>query len=141
MNRSEAKHLWAWLPIPAMAVVNGGVRDLVYAKFMSETLAHSISVLPLMAAIAAWAWFLAGRWPLADQRAGLRIGLIWFVLTLTFELGLGALRGVELTEMLAQYDVTRGHLWPLVPLTMGLSPELARRFAARAPSTSTTPAV
>jgi hypothetical protein len=52
-------------------------------------------------------------------------------LTLLFEFGLGALRGLDLRVMLTQYDVTKGHLWPLVPLTMGLAPELVRRAAAR----------
>jgi hypothetical protein len=50
---------------------------------------------------------------------------------LSFEFGLGALRGLELRVMLAQYDITQGHLWPLVPLTMGLSPEVLRRILLR----------
>ena len=131
MDRNEIKHVCAWLPIPVMAVVNGAFRDLVYGKRMSETLAHSLSVLPLILAILAWAGALAKWAPLADDRAGQRVGLIWLLLTLSFEFGLGALRGLELRVMLAQYDITRGQLWPFVPLTMGLAPELARRFAGR----------
>lgn len=129
MDRNEIKHVCAWLPIPVMAVVNGALRDLTYAKLTSETLAHSLSVFPLIVAIVAWARLLAGWSPLANGRAGLRVGLIWLLLTLLFEFGLGALRGLDLRVMLTQYDVTRGHLWPLVPLTMGLSPELVRRVA------------
>lgn len=131
MDRNELKHLGAWLPIPLMAVINGALRDLIYAKLMSQTAAHSLSVLPLMVAIVIWARLLA-RWaPLADRRAGLRVGLVWLLLTLLFEFGLGALRGLELSAMLAQYDITRGHLWPLIPLTMGAAPELVRGWTAR----------
>jgi hypothetical protein len=131
MDQSELKHLGAWLPIPLMAVVNGGLRDLVYARLMSQTLSHSLSVLPLIAAILVWSRLLARWWPLADRRAGLRVGLVWLLLTLLFEFGLGALRGLDLSAMLEQYDITRGHLWPLVPLTMGVSPELIRRWSVR----------
>lgn len=63
---------------------------------------------------------LLAKWaPLADHRAGYRVGLIGPLLTLRFESGLGALRGLELRVMLTQYDLTRGHLWPFVPLSMG----------------------
>jgi hypothetical protein len=131
MDRNELKHVGAWLPIPLMAVVNGGLRDLVYARLMSQTLAHSLSVLPLIATILIWSRFLARRWPLAERGAGLRVGLVWLLLTLLFEFGLGALRGLDLGALLEQYDITRGHLWPLVPLTMSVSPELVRRWTAR----------
>jgi hypothetical protein len=139
MDRNELKHLGAWLPIPLMAVVNGALRDLVYAKSMNQTLAHSLSVLPLIAAILIWARFLASWAPLGDRRAGLRVGLVWLLLTLSFEFGLGALRGLELSAMLEQYDITRGHWWPLVPLTMGVSPELVRRWSVRPTSRAAAP--
>lgn len=139
MDRSELKHLGAWLPIPLMAVVNGGLRDLVYAKLMSQTLAHSLSVFPLIAAILIWSRLLARWWPLAGRRAGLRVGLVWLLLTLLFEFGLGAARGVELSALFEQYDITRGHLWPLVPLTMGVSPELVRRWTTRPTSRTYVP--
>ena len=125
MDRNELKHIGAWLAVPLMAVGNGALRDLVYGRKMSDTLAHSLSVLPLLPVILAWAWLLARRSPLAGHPAGLRVGLIWLLLTLMFEFGLGALRGLELRAMLEQYDITQGHLWPLVPITMGVSPELA----------------
>jgi hypothetical protein len=131
MDRNELKHIGAWLAVPVMAVVNGALRDLAYGKLMSEKLAHSLSVVPLIFAIFVWGWLLA-RWaPLPSKQAGVRVGLIWLMLTLAFEFGLGALRGLPLREMLAQYDVTQGHLWPLVPLTMGLAPELSRRLVTR----------
>jgi hypothetical protein len=139
MGRNELKHLGAWLPIPLMAVVNGALRDLSYAKLMSQTLAHSLSVLPLTVAILIWVRLLAGWAPLADRRAGLRVGLVWLLLTLLFEFGLGSLRGLELSAMLAQYDITRGHLWPLIPLTMGVSPELVRRWTTQPTSRAYTP--
>ncbi len=47
MHGNEIKHICAWLPIPVVAVVNGSLRDLVYGKLMNETLAHSLSVVPL----------------------------------------------------------------------------------------------
>jgi hypothetical protein len=124
--KTETKHLLSWAAVPFMAVANGVVRDLTYGRGMGGTLAHSISVFPLVAAIFAWAIYVEKRRPLADRRAAVRVGAVWLALTVAFEAGLGALQGMSIRDMLASYDVTRGHLWPLVPLAMALAPEVAR---------------
>jgi hypothetical protein len=131
MNSSERKHIAAWLVLPLLAVANGAIRDLTYGRSMSPTVAHSISVVPLIAVILMWATFIERRWPLRDGDSTARVGLTWFGLTLTFELALGAALRVPLADMLAAYDVTRGHLWPLSVLTMAFAPELARRWTLR----------
>lgn len=134
MTVNVRRHLAAWLVVPVLAVINGGVRDLTYGRALGRTVAHSISVVPLVVAIVSLAALLERRWPLADRRSGVRVGAVWLGLTLAFEFGLGAALHVPLGDMLAAYDVTRGHLWPLVPIAMALAPELARRGRTRVPS-------
>lgn len=131
MNRSERKHMAAWLLVPFLAVANGALRDLTYGRAMTRTVAHSFAVFPLIAAILIWATFIERRWPLPDRRSAARVGAMWLALTVAFEFALGALLHVPFADMVAAYDVTRGHLWPLAPLTMGLAPELARWWRNR----------
>lgn len=130
MKRSsaEARHDLAWLALPVFAVLNGLVRDTTYGPSMGHDLSHSVSVVPLLIAIVAWAIWVSRRWPLPDRGTSLRVGVTWLALTLAFEFGLGALQGLSMEEMLAEYDISRGRIWPLIPLATLLAPPLA--FAA-----------
>ena len=130
MTRNEANHLVGWLAIPVMAALNGALRDVTYGKAMNDTVAHSIAVAPLGAAVFLWAFVLDRRWPLGDRRVGMRVGCIWLALTLVAEFGLGAARGTSIDDMLAEYNIARGNLWLLVPLATAVAPELVRRYPA-----------
>jgi hypothetical protein len=124
---SQARHLLGWLALPVAAVANGVVRDATYGKRMGRTASHSLAVAPLVAFILVWAALLQRRWPLPGRGPALRIGLLWLAATLAFESGLGAARKVPGREMLAEYDVRRGSLWPLVPLAVAVGPVLVFR--------------
>ena len=128
---NETRHVVGWLALPAMAAANGALRDATYGKRMGRTAAHSLSVVPLVVTVLAWAAGLERRWPLASRRAAARVGVMWLALTLAFEFGMGAARGTPAREMLAEYDVRGGHLWPLVPLAVVLAPVLVFRRTAR----------
>jgi hypothetical protein len=55
----------------------------------------------------------------------LGVGLFWLVLTVTFEFLFGRyVAGASWEALLADYDVLRGRLWPLVLLTTLLAPSL-----------------
>jgi len=143
VTSNERRHVAGWLALPAAAVLNGAVRDATHGKVVSRTASHSIAVAPLVAAILGWSMLLQRRLPLASGRSAALVGSAWLVLTLGFESALGAARRVPLDEVLAEYDVTGGNLWPLVPLAAAAAPEFARRFqvgrgtAARAASAIT----
>ncbi len=128
--RNETKQILAWAVLPFAAVANGVVRDVTYGKRVSETASHSLAVAPLAAAVGGWAALLARRWPLRSRRSALRVGLVWLGLTLAFETGLGRARGLSRDEILADYDVRRGRLWPLALLAIAAAPLLAYRRRA-----------
>lgn len=126
---AESRHIVGWLALPVLAVLNGLIRDTTYGQSMSQELSHNVSVVPLLIAILAWSVVLARWWPLPNAAAALRVGLAWMALTLVFEFGLGSLQGLSWDAMLAEYDITRGKLWPLVPLATLSAPALVRRMA------------
>lgn len=128
---AEKRHITAWLLMPFLAVLNGVVRDATYGQAMGHDLAHSVSVIPLLVLIITWGAVFARRWPLPDTAAAVRVGAVWLVLTLAFEFGLGALRGVPVATMLGEYDVTSGKVWPLIPLATLFTPVLMRHWTGR----------
>jgi hypothetical protein len=124
---NETRQLLAWAALPLAAVANGILRDQTYGRGMDETVAHSLSVLPLAAVVGVWAGILSRRWPVRSRRSAARVGLLWLALTVAFESGLGRARGVGAREQLAEYDVRRGRLWPLALAVIALAPPLSFR--------------
>jgi hypothetical protein len=124
---NQTKQVLAWAALPFAAVANGALRDLTYGKRMGETASHSLAVAPLAVVVRLWAGLLARRWPLRSRRSALGVGLAWLGLTLAFEFGMGKARGVATEEMLADYDVRRGRLWPLALVAVASAPLLAHR--------------
>lgn len=124
---NQSKQIIAWAVLPLAAVANGALRDFSYGRRTSETVSHSIAVAPLAVIVRLWAGVLARRWPLRSRRAALGVGLAWLCLTLTFECGLGKARGLSTEDLLADYDVRRGRLWPLALVVVATAPLLAYR--------------
>jgi hypothetical protein len=124
---NEHKHLLAWLALPVAAAANGALRDATYGRRLGRTASHSLAVFPLVASVFTLASLVQRRWPLPGRGAAVRVGLLWLAFTVAFEAGMGAARGVPAREMLAEYDVRRGSLWPLVPLAVALAPCLVYR--------------
>jgi hypothetical protein len=70
-----------------------------------------------VAALATYFWLLDRRWPIPTTAAALQIGATWTASTMAFEFGFGRYVGPNpksWSEMLGDYDITKGQLWPLV---------------------------
>jgi hypothetical protein len=72
------------------------------------------------------------RWPLPTLRAALTVGVTWVALTIAFEFGFGRwVDGESWGELLADYNVSNGHLWSLVLAWLALGPADVRRLRIR----------
>jgi hypothetical protein len=132
-HASAVRRRWlsAWLGLAALGVANGIVRELAYADAVGDHAAHQLSTFTLVAMIAAYTWWLQRRWPLTSKAEAVRVGALWVVMTVAFEFGFGHyVDGASWTTLLADYDVTRGNLWVLVLLTIGVAPAVTRRSTA-----------
>lgn len=58
----------------------------------------------------------------------LRIGVLWVLLTVVLEIGLGLGLGKQLDEVLADFDVLKGGLFPILLAVEFLSPLLAAKL-------------
>jgi hypothetical protein len=56
------------------------------------------------------------------NRDAWKIGMVWVAATIIFEFGFGFAWGRQFTELLAQYDVRRGSLWPVLLVAELLAP-------------------
>jgi len=100
-----------------LALLNGTLRAVVTQPWLGEEVARRLATVVLLVVLTAYVWLLHRRFPLPSLRSAWAVGLAWTAMTLTFEFGFGRLvEGLSWSTMLADYDVTRGRIWVLVPL-------------------------
>lgn len=120
--------LVVWLVIIAAETVHGVLREHFLTPFVGDLRARQIGVavgsLIIFAIALAFSRWLGAR----TTRGQLGVGLVWVVLTLAFEVGLGTLLGLSPERMLADYDVTAGGFMPFGLAVVLLSPWVAARL-------------
>lgn len=120
--------LLVWLVIIVAESVHGTLRTLYLAPAIGDFPARRVGVFIGTALIFLIALAFT-RWIGAQTRQQLLgIGLLWVVLTVMFEFGLG--RGVfhyDWSRMLSDYDLSRGGLMGFGLLAMFFIPVLAAR--------------
>lgn len=132
MKGSAVRLLLVWLVMLLVSVLNGIARDIGYGQGLDPRQAHQLSTLYGMTllgvVIGAYAW----RWPFASPSAAWRAGFLWLALTVAFEfIVFHCVTGHSWAELLANYDLAAGRLWPLLLLWIALAPEVFRRLWQR----------
>lgn len=136
--------LVAWAGFAGLATLNGMARGL-YAGRLGDARAHRVSTGTLLAALVPYALAVERRHPVPTPAAAAGIGATWAGLTAAFELGFGHYVARQpWSALLADYDLRRGRLWPLVLVATAAAPAAARevrlRRAGRARRHGTAPA-
>lgn len=118
-----------WLVLMILAIVNGGVRDAVVTPRTGEHAGHVIATVVLSAIILLVARGAIGWIRPGDRRGALAVGATWLGLTLAFEFLAGHyLFRASWQRLVADYDVSRGRIWPLVLLTTLVAPLIVYRL-------------
>jgi hypothetical protein len=117
-----------WLGILVLANLNGALRELLLVPSLGTASAHIFSTLVLSAVVAGVTW-LTIRWVGPQSQAeAFRVGGGWLALTLGFEILAGHfLFRKPWTVLLADYDLSAGRIWILVPLVTFFAPPWAWR--------------
>jgi hypothetical protein len=112
----------AWLLLLVVMFTNGIVRVTVLQPRLGEEPARRVATLVGVALVLAFSGAYV-RWsgPRASREL-LLVGALWLALTLAFEFGFGRASGKTWAELLADYDLARGRLWPLVLVATLLGP-------------------
>lgn len=124
---SWPKALATWLLIVIAETVHGVLRQIFIAPLMGDLPARQVGVLMGSAIIFAIAWACI-RW-IGARSFGeqIKVGLVWVVLTVLFEFGLGTALGLPPERLLADYNPAGGGFLGLGLLFMLLAPALAAR--------------
>lgn len=112
-----------------IAVANGALRELIFAKVMSEPHAHQLSTLVGSAFMGLFIWLVVHIWPPSSGQQALLVGLIWLGLTVAFEFFMGLVLQHRLFgEVLDQYNLFAGRVWVLFLTWITLAPWLFFRL-------------
>ena len=123
------KYILAWIPMLVIAVANGALRQLIFAKAMSELRAHQLSTLIGSMVMGPFIWLIVNIWPPASGHQALLVGLIWLGLTVTFESFMGlVLQHRPLAQVLDQYNLFAGRVWVLLLAWITFAPWLFLRI-------------
>lgn len=114
-----------WFVLMVLAIANGTVRIKLIIPFTGLTWGLAISTVMLCALILLTAW-MSIRWMGPQDAAhAWGIGLLWLAMTLGFEFGAGHfLFKKPWSELLLDYDLSKGRIWALVPIITLLAPRL-----------------
>jgi len=121
------KSLLIWLAIIPLAILNGGMREMVINPLIGERVGLPLSGVLLCILVFFLCWFCIPRIGRGTTKVYLLIGLWWIVLTVLFETVLGLLIGNSFTEVTNAYDMTTGNIWLLVVLFIGIAPWLSAK--------------
>jgi hypothetical protein len=124
----------AWLVIVAAETVHGVLRGILLVPLVGDLRARQIGV-PIGSLIIFAVACLCIRWIAARTTLQLLgVGVLWVVLTVLFEIGLGRLvLGLPLERIAEDYDPARGGFLASGLLFMAVSPLLAARLRGPKP--------
>lgn len=122
------KSLLIWLAIIPLAILNGGLREMVIVRLIDAKYALPLSGVLLCLMIFILCYALIPKIGKGIAMSYLIIGLLWIELTISFEFALGLLMGSSLDELITAYDITTGNLWLVVVLFTGVAPWLTAKM-------------
>ncbi len=122
-----------WVLMIPVAIANGIFRETVIQPVTGELPAHQISVVTGSLGFLGVTWLAFRHHAVQESdRTLLGVGLAWLIGTIGFEFGFGRyLDGHTWSELLHDYNVLQGRLWPVVLLVIFAAPLAVKRIAQR----------
>ena len=124
-----ARSTAVWFAILIIAIANGAFRQGVLNPRLGDAAGHIFSTILLSVAVIVVAWLTIGWIHPPSVRDAWTIGIYWVVLTVAFEFLAGHyVFGTAWPVLLADYNLAKGRIWPLVLLATLMAPAVAARF-------------
>jgi len=121
-----------WLLFIPLAVANGALRDLLLSPALGDALGRAVSSLFLSMLIVGVTVLLVKHLGVNTRAGYLTVGAFWLVLTVLFEVSFFVLiMGHPMDELLGDFDIFRGRLWPVVLAATFFAPLLASKMRKR----------
>jgi len=116
--------LGIWAVLLVLAIINGVIRNSVYAPKLGDYEGHVISSIIAIAYTLVMTYLFVSNVKLDVTKTDLLlIGAFWLIITIIFEFGFGHyVVQHSWTRLLADYNLLKGRVWSLVLLTTFLAP-------------------
>ena len=118
------KYFLAWLPMILIGIANGILREVLMTYRLGDGPAHQISTVTLFVFLGLYIWYILPKTGIRSSRQSWIGGVIWLILTVLFEFGLGYFAGQSIPELLNAYNIFEGRLWVIIPLWVGIAPRI-----------------
>jgi hypothetical protein len=124
------KYFLFWLPMIGIAFFNASLRELIIVRQFTALRAHQLSTITLMLMCSVYIYLIFPYLKIDSGSEALLVGLEWVLLTTLFELILGRLTNKSWPELLHQYNVVSGQIWPVFLVALLFLPYLCWLVAA-----------
>ena len=122
----------AWIGGIPIAIFNAAIRNYFFQPCTNELTAHQLSSISMILIFALYFLLLNSRWAIINGEQAIKIGLIWFCLTVLFEFVFGHyIMGHTWTRLLYDYNIFAGRIWSLVLLWELVGPYLIYKITTR----------
>ena len=123
------KSIIVWLVFILAETLNGTVRILWLVPYLGDRLAHQISFVTGSGAILAIATLFVRWLRVSHFYQLLYVGVLWMLLTVTYEMVLGRLiLGYSWSQIAADYNLLQGGLMPIGLVLLTLAPAIAAKI-------------
>jgi hypothetical protein len=112
----------SWFVLLAVAFLNGAVRQLAYPATLGDFAGRQVAAGLGAVALGVAIWFILRRWPLSSVPQAWATGALWAALTVAFEVALVRGGGRPWDDVIAQYALWKGSVWPLLVLWLLVAP-------------------
>jgi predicted transporter len=116
------KYFLFWLPMIVIAFANATLRELVFIQYMKESFAYQLSTITLIVFTGIYVGLIFPFLNIKTSKQAFLAGGIWVILTGVFEFFLGRLSNKPWKQLLENYNLSTGHIWPLFLLALFLFP-------------------
>ena len=117
------KYTLLWLGLAVLGVLNGTLRNYLYAEALGELPAHQVSTVTLILLIGIYTWIFNIIWRPESIVQAFTIGAIWLILTILFEFIFGHfVMGHPWSRLFYDYNILEGRIWSLVLLWTLIAP-------------------
>lgn len=123
------KYLLSWVPMVPIAIINALIREELLARYLSELHAHQVSTFTGVILFGIYIWLLFRVWEIGSGRRAITVGLVWLVLTVSFEFIFGHfVVGHPWSRLFSDYNISAGRVWVIIPIWITAAPYLFYRL-------------
>jgi hypothetical protein len=112
-----------------IAIVNGAVREIWLVNYFGELRAHQVSSATGIILLGVYIRVIIRNWRPTSATMAISIGLIWLLMTVTFEFLFGFyVRDLPWSRLFHDYNLFAGRVWVLVLAWVTMAPYLFYRL-------------